>query len=166
MPYFGGASMAATNRLFNPLRKLGERMWNDCRQTDPQRAALSVAFGTVAGLIPAIGVATPLSILIGVVLRLNHIIVQGVQWLLWPLQLILIPVFISAGKWLFLPHISSAPVYIREAASQGFFQALRSSGELLLSGIALWLIASILLGPLIYFLVFQILSRADKSVNR
>src|SRR3954462_9503094 len=56
----------------------------------PQKLALSLSLGTAIGLIPILGISTGLCALTAVFLRLNMPAIQLVNYLLTPLQLILI----------------------------------------------------------------------------
>ena len=71
-------------RLVDPLLAL-------LRQgVSPRELALCLALGTTIGLIPVLGVSTLLCALAALMLRLNMPAIQLVNYLLSPLQLILI----------------------------------------------------------------------------
>ena len=82
------------NRLISPLIAL-------LRQgVTPDKLALSLALGVTIGLIPVLGVSTALCALAALVLRLNMPAIQLVNYLLTPLQLILIIPFLRFGELL------------------------------------------------------------------
>jgi uncharacterized protein (DUF2062 family) len=66
----------------------------------PRRLALSLALGIVIGLVPVLGISTALCALIALVLRLNMPAIQLVNYLLTPLQLLLIIPLLRFGEWL------------------------------------------------------------------
>jgi uncharacterized protein (DUF2062 family) len=66
----------------------------------PRELALSVALGTALGLIPVLGVSTALCALAALLLRLNMPAIQVVNYLLAPLQLILIIPLLRFGELL------------------------------------------------------------------
>ena len=67
----------------------------------PEKIALSIAFGLVLGVFPALGWTTLLCLLVAVWLRLNVPAMQLVNYLAYPLQVALLVPFIRAGEVLF-----------------------------------------------------------------
>jgi len=72
----------------------------------PRRLALTLALGFAIGCIPILGVPTALCALLALVLKLNLPAIQAANYLVMPLQLILIAPFMRLGRWLFAagPH--------------------------------------------------------------
>ena len=66
-----------------------------------ERLALSLALGFVLGICPLIGVPTILCGVAAVVLRLNFPALQLVNYLVYPLQILLLWPFVRLGKLLF-----------------------------------------------------------------
>ena len=66
----------------------------------PRRLALSVALGVVIGLVPVLGVSTALCALAALALRLNMPAIQLVNYLLTPVQLLLLIPLLRFGEWL------------------------------------------------------------------
>ena len=64
----------------------------------PDKLALTMAVGAMAGTFPVLGSTTILCLSLGALLRLNQPILQAVNHACYPLQLILIPVFIRLGE--------------------------------------------------------------------
>ncbi len=67
----------------------------------PEKLALSVAFGVALGLFPVLGTTTVLCTVAAVVFRLNLPAIQVANYLVYPLQLLLLLPFFRAGAWLF-----------------------------------------------------------------
>lgn len=67
----------------------------------PEKIALSIAFGVVLGVFPALGWTALLCLLLALWLKLNIPAMQLVNYLAYPLQLVLLVPFLSAGEWLF-----------------------------------------------------------------
>ncbi len=67
----------------------------------PRRLALTLAIGFAIGCIPVAGVPTALCILLAVTLRLNLPVLQAANYLVMPLQWLLMAPFIRMGQWLF-----------------------------------------------------------------
>ncbi len=67
----------------------------------PDSIALTIGVGLAIAVIPVIGVTTILSILTAWAFRLNHPIIQAINWTSAPLQLLLLFPFIRMGERLF-----------------------------------------------------------------
>jgi uncharacterized protein (DUF2062 family) len=63
--------------------------------------ALTIGVGLAIAVIPVIGVTTILSILAAWAFRLNHPVIQVINWTSYPLQLLLLIPFIRMGERLF-----------------------------------------------------------------
>jgi len=92
----------------------------------PEKLALSLSLGTVIGLIPILGVSTVLCALVAVLLRLNMPAIQLVNYLLTPLQLVLLIPQLRFGE--FLVNAPRYPVTLDsglELLSHGAIDAVR-----------------------------------------
>lgn len=63
--------------------------------------ATGLAAGAVCGVFPILGLSTLLCIAVGTVFRLNHVALQTANYLVYPLQLILLLPLFRAGAALF-----------------------------------------------------------------
>jgi uncharacterized protein (DUF2062 family) len=63
--------------------------------------ALTIGVGLAIAVIPVIGVTTILCLLAAWALRLNHPVIQAINWTSYPLQLLLLIPFIRMGEKLF-----------------------------------------------------------------
>lgn len=78
----------------------------------PQKIALSLALGIVLGVFPVIGSTTLLCTAAALVLRLNLPAIQLVNYLVYPLQVVLLLPFYRAGEILFgAEHL---PISVKE----------------------------------------------------
>ena len=66
----------------------------------PSRLALTLALGFAIGCIPVIGVPTVLCLGLALALRLNLPAIQAANYVVMPLQLLLIAPFVRLGAWL------------------------------------------------------------------
>jgi len=83
------------SKLFKLTKTLlGEGMSSD-------KISLSIALGVALGIFPVLGSTTLLCAIAALVLRLNLPAIQVVNYLVYPLQLILLAPFYGAGSWLF-----------------------------------------------------------------
>jgi uncharacterized protein (DUF2062 family) len=67
----------------------------------PRRLALTLSLGFAVGCIPVVGIPTLLCAALAVALRLNLPAIQAANYLVMPLQLLLIVPFVRLGGWLF-----------------------------------------------------------------
>ena len=130
----------------------------------PQKIALTIALGLVLGIFPILGATTALCAIAGVWLKLNQPVIQLVNWLVSPLQLTLILVFVRIGEWLLRaqPVSFSVPELFRKfhESPAKFMQEFGLSG---LHGIVAWLLIAPLLTALIYFLLLPPLKKLAAS---
>jgi uncharacterized protein (DUF2062 family) len=82
----------------------------------PQGIALSLAVGFAVGLFPIIGVTSLLGLAFGALFRLNLPAIQLANWLIYPLQLVLILPFVRWGERLVgaVPVPLSVPQLVAE----------------------------------------------------
>jgi len=67
----------------------------------PRRLALSLALGFAVGCIPVFGLPTVLCAVLALLLRLNLPAIQAANYIVMPLQLVLIAPFMRLGHWIF-----------------------------------------------------------------
>ena len=137
------------DRIVRPVREL-------LRQgTSPEKIALSIAFGLIVGIFPALGWTTALCFLGAVVFRLNIPAVQLVNYFVYPLQLALMIPFIRAGELLFdsarMP-LSIAQILAMIKADAG--HAIRVLWVSTLHAVAVWA----LIAPVAVYVIYLILS--------
>ena len=122
-------------------RRIAEPMMALLRQgLTPEGIALSVAVGAAAGLFPIIGLTTILGLAFGALFRLNLPAVQLANWLIYPLQLVLILPFVRWGERLVgaVPVPLSVPQLLAEYNADALRFLIRF-GKTGLHGILGWL---------------------------
>jgi len=95
-------------RLLGPLRA------QLTRGVTPDRLALTLAVGTACSLLPFLGFTWLMNLAVGLALRLNQPILQTLNQLLGPLQILLILVYVRAGEalWRAAPVSLSIPTLV------------------------------------------------------
>jgi uncharacterized protein (DUF2062 family) len=133
----------------------------------PEKIALTIALGLTLGIFPIFGATTTLCAIAGFALRLNQPVIQFVNYLVSPLQLALILVFVRIGEWVVrAPRVSfSIPELFRKfhESPANFFHEFGMTG---LHGIIAWLLIAPFLAALVYFLLLpplKKLARLKKS---
>jgi uncharacterized protein (DUF2062 family) len=134
----------------------------------PAKIALTIALGLNLGVFPILGATTMLCATAGLWLKLNQPVIQLVNWLASPLQLLLILVFVRIGEWLMrAPHLNlSVPELIRKfhESPAHFFREFGMTG---VHGIVAWLLIAPILTVAIYLALLAPLKKlaAVKSSN-
>jgi len=127
----------------------------------PEKIALSVAFGIVLGIFPVLGSTTVLCAAAAVIFELNLPAIQLVNWVIYPLQLLLLVPFIRLGEKLF----RAAPLQFSLAKILTMLRAdlPHAVSTLWLAevhAICAWLLA----GPLAILLLYILMSRTLRQV--
>lgn len=93
-----------------------------CQGISPRQLALTLALGCAIGCIPVVGVPTLLCTGLALALRLNLPAIQAANYVVMPLQILLIFPFFRMGAWL-LPLHAGAGASVQWAAGMAL-QAL------------------------------------------
>ncbi|MEQ8302164.1 MAG: DUF2062 domain-containing protein [Cyclobacteriaceae bacterium] len=112
--------------------------------TSPKKLAFTCAIGVVVGTFPVVGVTTLICFGIAILFRLNIAILQLINYIVYPLQLLLILPFIKLGTYLF--NINPLPYTIDELIvlfQTSFFKTMHEIGLAVGLGIGVWLLTSI-----------------------
>lgn len=119
----------------------------------PEKIALTLALGGVVGLFPILGATTLLCGALGVWLRLNQPIIQLVNYLVYPVQLLLLIPFYRAGEKLFgaepVPIFSVTDLIARFQA--GPWQFMVDYGMVGVYGMVVWGLMAVPATALLYF---------------
>lgn len=76
----------------------------------PRALAVTCATGVVIAVFPTLGATTLLCLLAGVIWKLNQPLLQAINYVLAPLQLLMIPVFLKLGAFICrVPAVSVNP---------------------------------------------------------
>lgn len=126
--------------------------------TSPRRIAISIAAGTIIGILPLLGTTTALCFVIAISLRLNLVAMQAFNWLVAGPQLILIVPFIRLGEWIYrAPPLGLHPTEVREIFAAGLLDAIHRLGISLGHAVTGWMLVAPLLFLLAYALSYPIL---------
>ncbi len=105
----------------------------------PHKIALSIALGVMLGVTPLIGSSTILCAVVVVVFGINLPLIMVVNYLVYPLQLLLLIPFIQAGQWLFRqPPLPLSFTQIKNLLHVSFWHTLGMLWEYLLHGLVAW----------------------------
>ena len=133
----------------------------------PHEIAVTVAVGLCCSVPPVIGVTTILCTLAAVRLRLNQPLIQAVNVLAYPLQLLLLVPFLRAGEWLFqAPHVALSPAKIAQLGRADLGGAIRALWIVTWHGAVVWAIVSPPAGYAVYRLLRPFLVRLAARARR
>jgi uncharacterized protein (DUF2062 family) len=126
----------------------------------PRSMALSLTVGVCLALFPVIGMTFLLGLMVAVVFRLNHLVVQTLNLLLAPVQLLLIYPFIKAGNLIF----AGSRVFKNIFAYTGDWTFLKFL-EMITGGVIVWFALSLITMPVLYFFLFRLLKIREKAAE-
>lgn len=150
------------------LKKIYDPLLAQLKQgVSPQKLAQSVAFGIVLGSVPVIGVTTSLCLIAAAIFKLNHVAIQTVNYLVYPVQIALIIPFLRMGEWMFNiePANLDIKIMIYEFRHE-FMNSIERYGMTALRGVAAWAIVAPVSFLLIFFLAKIIFTKLLKKLHR
>lgn len=128
--------------------------------TTPEKIALSIAIGAVLGSMPFIGVTTALCFVIASLLRLNLVAIQLVNYLMYPVQLILFVPFIRAGERLYRAnHLALTVGQIDRLLHTNLTQAVEILWTAMWHALTVWAVVAPLAVGIIYLLLTPVIRR-------
>lgn len=147
-------------RIVNPILDL-------LRQgITPEKLALSIALGLTLGVIPVLGSTSILCFLAAVLLRLNLPAIQSVNFLVYPLQLVLLVPFIRIGEWIFAaPPIQITLAGIVRLIRADVWNAIATLSTATIHALVAWLALGSLASLVIYALLTPLLRRTSQSLR-
>ena len=146
-------------RIFQ--HKIGQPLLTLLKQgVSPEKMSLSIACGATIGLLPILGATTLICTAIAVVWRLNLPAIQLFNYLVYPLQILLLIPFINLGAFIFQVELPPLAVEALKAMfQQDFWGSITSFFETLLYAVIAWLIVCIPLFIGLYGLLVVLLKR-------
>ena len=126
----------------------------------PQKIALSVSLGGVLGLFPVIGATTALCLVAAFALRLNHVAIQAVNYLMYPAQILMLIPFMHAGQAVFGSETTPIGIeQLRASFEAGWWTAFVDLWQLTLYAIFAWTVAAVPFAAVIYLVFLPVLRR-------
>ncbi len=124
---------------------------------------MTVAVGIAFSLFPIVGVTTLLCFLAAAALRLNHPIIQIVNYLFYPVQIALMLPFYRAGERILgLPAVPLAPAEIAKHFGSDWSASFSVYGATILSGILIWSF----IAPAVALILFKLSLPTFRSIAK
>ena len=128
----------------------------------PEKLSLAVTFGIILGIFPVIGTTTILCTAVALYLRLNMAAIQMINYFVYPLQLIFFIPFIRLGEFIFSQTpIPFSVTQIMEMLESDILGTMRDLWLANLLGVAAWLLISIPLSAIIYYITLRIFRKLN-----
>ena len=117
----------------------------------PEKLSQSLIGGFCIGIFPFLGTTTVLSLLFGWIFKLNQVILQTVNYLVYPLQFLMIPVYIKIVTKIFkVGEVPVNPIVMLEMFKKDWKLFLSTYLEVGLLAIVVWG-----MGTFLAFLLFH-----------
>jgi uncharacterized protein (DUF2062 family) len=142
-------------------RRIAQPVLNLLRQgMTPRKLAVTVALGSVVGVLPALGMTTLVGTALAARFRLNIAATVLVSYLVQPLQLLLIIPFVKAGIYMFgLEELKFTLAEMIAMFKLDWLEALNKLWLANLAAVSAWAILAIPVGVALYFLLLPLLRR-------
>jgi uncharacterized protein (DUF2062 family) len=134
----------------------------------PRRITFTLATGTVCSLFPFLGFTTLLNLGTGVALRLNQAILQVLNQVLGPLQLVMILVYVRTGEWIWGTgeHRFAITEMIASFSELSLWEFLQKFGWAGIHAFTAWALTAPLLFALVYFPLRPVIDRLAQLPGR
>jgi uncharacterized protein (DUF2062 family) len=120
----------------------------------PQKMALTIALGFSLGVFPILGTTTALCAIAAIRLKLNQPVIQLVNWLVYPLQLAWLLIFVRIGERLMqAPPVSLSIPGLLQKFHESPVKFLQEFGMTGLHGVVAWLF----IAPFLTAVTFSVL---------
>lgn len=130
----------------------------------PQKLALTLCLGAALGVMPLLWGTTLICIIVAHFFRLNQLALQSVNYLLYPVQLALLPLFFKMGSWLF-PWGPPQPPHMLATLVNNPCSSLTILGWLTLKSLAAWVVTVIPVALFAYGILMAAATRNNARIS-
>lgn len=106
----------------------------------PRKLALTLCLGAAFGTIPLVWGTSLICVMLAHTFRLNHVALQSVNYLLWPVHLALLVPFFKLGAWLFPRGAQVPPDIFAPLTQSPGLSTVNILGWLTLKALAAWMV--------------------------
>lgn len=135
----------------------------------PEQFSLAVAAGVICGIFPVLGITTAVCAVVAIALRLNMVVIQLINYAVYPIQLLLIIPFLKFGS--LLSPEGGFTLSLAELVAvwdHDIWAAIKQLWVAQLLAIAAWLLVALPLSIALYFgslYIFRRLRRKEHQVD-
>jgi len=130
----------------------------------PHSLSLAITLGLLFGILPFLGVTTLLLAVIALIFRLNMVVIQVSNYIVYPIQVLLYLPFLKIGKFLGnIQSITASKVYA--IMKENWMAGIEKLWVIHLWAMLAWLIIAAPIGYLIYFLLKSWIKRLKSSLQ-
>jgi len=145
----------------NSLKKFWQHISKALQQgITPQKLAITCSLGAILSIFPVYGLTTLLCLAMAPIFRLNILVMLAVNYLLTPIQLLLMLPFLQGGIWLF--GLNNVLLDLDELVlrfKSDFISLINDFGSIILGGIVIWAIIAIPIFMMLYYTFYWIILR-------
>ncbi len=135
--------------------------------TTPETIALTIALGIVLGIFPILGATTLLCGIAAARLRLNQPIIQLVNYLVYPAQLVTLLPFYRAGEMLLgRPHLPLSIPMLVDRFRDDTAKFLGDFGLIAVAGIVVWCLVAPVFAVALYYTLRMPIRRLAEGMRR
>lgn len=132
----------------------------------PHGLALTSAFAVSLGLFPLIGSTTILCFVFALIFRLNQPLIQSLNYLMFPIQILFMPVFLYIGETILqVPHITINPADVVRQFSEDPRLSFTLYGMAGLHAILAWVLIAPIIGTVLYFPIRFLLQNFSRRLQ-
>jgi len=148
-----------SSRILTPVSNIRKQGFSS------ETLALSISIGIIGGAFPVLGLASYMCLLLTLTFRQNIIIVQVINWLVYPIQILLLIPFMKLGNAIFGGSDMTLTFHqVVVAFQSGILNGLKLIGIISLYGVTAWVVIAI---PALFILysLFLFLFRNIKKIK-
>lgn len=125
-----------------------------------EKIALGVSMGMVLGIFPVLGSTTILCAAAAILFRLNQLLIQLVNYAVYPLQLFLMAFFYGVGNWLFNDQNSIfSGTHVVGMIQDDMWGSLAALWDMTLFAVLLWILTGPVLAVILYVILMPVIRK-------
>lgn len=129
----------------------------------PEKLAQSLSAGMLIGCFPLLGFATGLGAAFGFIFKLNHIVLQTANYMMYPVQIVLIPIYIKVISLIIdVGDVPIRPDLILELFRKDWVHFLKTYSLIGVYAVILWCVMSALLFVILQKLLVPMIQKLNK----
>jgi uncharacterized protein (DUF2062 family) len=159
--YAGGVANVFQQRVVEPVKGLLRH------GATPERLSWSLAIGLVVGVNPLLGSTTVLALALAGVFKLNVVASQLSNHVVYPLELLMFPVFVKLGSLLFgTPGLPLAPMALFQAVKADPWKTTKLLWSWEWHALIVWVVFAAVVAPVMAMALRPALRKMAKKMKK